>query len=243
MHILLCDDQQSLDKLDPILSISGYTTIKCEDGISALREFLISEPELVITNLRLQYMDGLELTRRIGERSAAPIIGLSDTNDVEAKIEAFNAGVTDFLLKPVYEKELLGRVDACLLRLGKNVKPMTKYEADLLEIDFIKREVKVTGQKVDLTRTEYNLLSLLVKRNSQALSLEFLLANVWGREYDTFDLVKWHISNLRKKIRKISKDQNPIVTVRGYGYIYDSSLISAAPGSYDVMSGYRNKAS
>ena len=243
MHILLCDDQQSLDKLDPILSISGYTTIKCEDGISALREFLISEPELVITNLRLQYMDRLELTRRIRERSDAPIIGLSDTNDVEAKIEAFNAGVTDFLLKPVYEKELLGRVDACLLRLGKNVKPMTKYEDDLLEIDFIKREVKVTGQKVDLTRTEYNLLSLLVKRNSQALSLEFLLANVWGREYDTFDLVKWHISNLRKKIRKISKDQNPIVTVRGYGYIYDSSLISAAPGSYDVMSGYRNKAS
>ena len=243
MHILLCDDQQSLDKLDPILSISGYTTIKCEDGISALREFLISEPELVITNLRLQYMDGLELTRRIRERSDAPIIGLSDTNDVEAKIEAFNAGVTDFLLKPVYEKELLGRVDACLLRLGKNVKPMTKYEDDLLEIDFIKREVKVTGQKVDLTRTEYSLLSLLVKRNSQALSLEFLLANVWGREYDTFVLVKWHISNLRKKIRKISKDQNPIVTGRGYGYIYDSSLISAAPGSYDVMSGYRNKAS
>ena len=166
MHILLCDDQQSLDKLDPILSISGYTTIKCEDGISALREFLISEPELVITNLRLQYMDGLELTRRIRERSDAPIIGLSDTNDVEAKIEAFNAGVTDFLLKPVYEKELLGRVDACLLRLGKNVKPMTKYEDDLLEIDLIKREVKVTGQKVDLTRTEYNLLSLLIKRNS-----------------------------------------------------------------------------
>ena len=243
MHILLCDDQQSLEKLDPVLTISGYSVLKSEDGISALREFLISEPELVITNLKLQYMDGLELTRRIRERSDAPIIGLSDTNDVDAKIEAFNAGVTDFLLKPVYEKELLGRVDACLLRLGKNVKPMSKYEDDLLLIDFVKREVKIKNSKIDLTRTEYNLLSLLVKRNSQALSLEFLLANVWGREYDTFDLVKWHISNLRKKIRKLSGDQNPIVTVRGYGYIYDSSEISTPKNSYDVMSGYRNKAS
>tara|TARA_A100001037_G_C15152655_1_gene640555 strand:- start:2679 stop:3410 length:732 start_codon:yes stop_codon:yes gene_type:complete len=243
MHILLCDDQQSLEKLDPVLTISGYSVLKSEDGISALREFLISEPELVITNLKLQYMDGLELTRRIRERSDAPIIGLSDTNDVDAKIEAFNAGVTDFLLKPVYEKELLGRVDACLLRLGKNVKPMSKYEDDLLLMDFVKREVKIKNSKIDLTRTEYNLLSLLVKRNSQALSLEFLLANVWGREYDTFDLVKWHISNLRKKIRKLSGDQNPIVTVRGYGYIYDSSEISTPKNSYDVMSGYRNKAS
>lgn len=243
MHILLCDDQQSLDKIDPILTISGYSTIKCEDGISALREFLISEPELVITNVKLQYMDGLELTRRIRERSDAPIIGLSDSNDVDGKIDAFNAGVTDFLLKPVYEKELLGRVDACLLRLGKNVKPITKYDDDLLGIDFVKREVKVKNQKIELTRTEYNLLSLLVKRNSQALSLEFLLANVWGREYDTFDLVKWHISNLRKKIRKINRDQNPIVTVRGYGYIYDSSLTSSPSISYDVMSGYRNRAS
>ncbi|HCG91655.1 MAG TPA: hypothetical protein DEZ08_07465 [Dehalococcoidia bacterium] len=241
MHILLCDDKDSIENINNILSIAGYITSGSSDGITAIRDFLVNEPDLVITNLKLLYLDGFELIRRIRERSEVPIIALSDNNSVEEKVTAFNSGVTDFLAKPVYEQELLGRVDSCLMRVGKNVTPATKYNDDLIDIDFVKREVKVSGKKCDLTRTEYNLLSLLIKRKSQALSLEFLLANIWGREYDTFDLVKWHVSNLRKKIRLLSDGQTPIVTVRGFGYLYDTSALKIR-AAYDVMAGYRNRA-
>jgi DNA-binding response OmpR family regulator len=92
-------------------------------------------------------------------------------------------------------------------------------------VDFTRREVFVDGESKDLTPIEYALLTLFVQRPGEALSLEYLLTNVWGRDYDTFDLVKWHISNLRKKLKNSSdqlsaEDSSPIVTVRGYGYRY-----------------------
>lgn len=92
-------------------------------------------------------------------------------------------------------------------------------------MDFSRREVYANGELKELTPIEYSLLSLFVRRPNEALSLEFLLTNVWGREYDTFDLVKWHISNLRKKLTdshsEFGKEEtSPIITVRGYGYRY-----------------------
>ena len=93
-------------------------------------------------------------------------------------------------------------------------------------VDHSRREVYVGGESKELTPIEYSLLSLLVQRPGEALSLEYLLTNVWGKEYDTFDLVKWHISNLRKKLTSgdsASDDDeatSPIITVRGYGYRY-----------------------
>ena len=94
------------------------------------------------------------------------------------------------------------------------------YSDSHLTVDFTRREVRVDGDGRELTPIEFALLSLFVQRPGDALSLEYLLSNVWGGEYDTFDLVKWHISNLRKKLRNPKGQPSPIMTVRGYGYRY-----------------------
>ena len=122
----------------------------------------------------------------------------------------------------------MARVEACLRRAQwpPAADDSSVYSDPLLMVDHSRREVYVGGEYRELTPIEYSLLSLLVQRPGEALSLEYLLTNVWGKEYDTFDLVKWHISNLRKKLTSRcaqadnDKAASPIITVRGYGYRY-----------------------
>jgi DNA-binding response OmpR family regulator len=128
--------------------------------------------------------------------------------------------------KPASYRELLVRVQACLRRSQwpqANVASKA-YSDAFLAVDFGRREVHVNGTVRELTPIEYALLTLLVQRAGEALSVEYLLSSVWGRDYDTFDLVKWHISNLRRKLHNGhgGEEDGPILTVRGYGYRYKS---------------------
>jgi two-component system KDP operon response regulator KdpE len=226
--ILLVDDEpQMVGFLERLFTDSGYGTVSALDGMTAVREFFTARPDIAIIDLLMPHMDGFELCRRIREISQIPTIVLTALEQVGEKVNAFNAGADDYVCKPVSGQELLARVDACLRRSQWPAAAETNsvYSDAHLTIDFARREVYVDGESKDLTPIEYSLLTLFVQRPGEALSLEYLLTNVWGREYDTFDLVKWHISNLRKKLKR-SKGHNgreglsPIVTVRGYGYRY-----------------------
>ncbi len=226
--ILLVDDDPSMLRfLQHLFTDGGFETVTASDGIGALREFFGSRPDVAIVDLLMPQMDGFELCRRIREISHIPIIVLTGLEQVGEKVNAFNAGADDYVTKPVSGRELLARVQACLRRSqwppSEDETPV--YSDSRVTVDFARREVYVDGNHLELTPTEYSLLSLFVQRPGEALSLEYLLTTVWGREYDTFDLVKWHISNLRRKIGGKQSTNGkgelvPIVTVRGYGYRY-----------------------
>jgi DNA-binding response OmpR family regulator len=225
--LLVDDDPPMLGFLESLFSDSGFKTICAIDGMMALREFFTARPDIAVIDLKMPDMDGFELCRRIREISHIPIIVLTGLEHVTEKVNAFNAGADDYVVKPVSGREILARVEACLRRAHwpPAAESSSVYTDSLLTVDFTRREVYVDGRSKDLTPIEYALLSLFVQRPGEALSLEYLLTNVWGREYDTFDLVKWHISNLRKKLKYGSdqdsdEESSPIVTVRGYGYRY-----------------------
>ena len=227
--LLLVDDEPSvLEFLEHLFGDAGYETITASDGVAGLREFFVLRPDLAIVDLMMPNMDGFELCRRIREISHIPLIVLTGLDQTGEKVQAFSAGADDYVTKPVSGRELVARVEACLRRAQwpPSADDSSVYSDPLLMVDHSRREVYVGGESRELTPIEYSLLSLLVQRPGEALSLEYLLTNVWGKEYDTFDLVKWHISNLRKKLTsgcaKADNDEtaSPIITVRGYGYRY-----------------------
>jgi DNA-binding response OmpR family regulator len=144
---------------------------------------------------------------------------------IDQKVKTFAAGADDYVTKPVSGRELVARVDACLRRAHwpSTEEVTANYSDPFLTVDFVRREVYVEGGRKDLTPIEYSLLSTFVKKPGEALSAEYLLANVWGREYDTLGLVKWHVSNLRKKLENSQGQFPPLSTIRGYGYRYERS--------------------
>lgn len=225
--MLVDDDPQIVGFLERLFTDSSFQTICAFDGISGLREFFTSRPDIAVIDLLMPNMDGFELSRRIREISHIPIIVLTGLEQVAEKVNAFNAGADDYVVKPVSARELLARVEACLRRAQWTpaAESSSLYTDSHLTIDFTRREVFIDGAIKELTSIEYALLTLFVQRPGEALSLDYLLSNVWGREYETFDLVKWHISNLRKKLKPASdqstgEESSPIITVRGYGYRY-----------------------
>ncbi|HEU0020597.1 MAG TPA: response regulator transcription factor [Dehalococcoidia bacterium] len=228
--LLVDDDPPMVSFLEHLFGDSGYQTLCAFDGLTALREFFTTRPDVAIIDLLMPHMDGFELCRRIREISHIPIIVLTGLEQIGEKVNAFNAGADDYLVKPVSGRELLARVEAFLRRVQwpQAAASTSLYTDPHLTVDFTRREVFVDGEIKELTPIEYALITLFVQRPGEALSLEYLLTNVWGREYETFDLVKWHISNLRKKLKAESdggenEDSSFIVTVRGYGYRYKTS--------------------
>lgn len=226
--ILLVDDEPLLvEFLERLFGDAGYHTAIASNGVTGLREFFSNPPDVAIIDLLMPHMDGFELCRRIREISHIPLIVLTGLDQVGAKVNAFDAGADHYVTKPVSGRELVARVEASLRRSQWPAATNNSliYADSEIRVDFSRREVYANGELKELTPIEYSLLSLFVRRPNEALSLEFLLTNVWGREYDTFDLVKWHISNLRKKLTdshgEFGKEEtSPIITVRGYGYRY-----------------------
>jgi DNA-binding response OmpR family regulator len=221
--LLVEDDPPLLALLDQLFRDAEYETVLASDGKAGLQQFFAHRPEVAVLDLGIPLMDGVELTRRIREVSHIPILVLTGALEIDDKVNAFTAGADDYVTKPASPRELLVRVQACLRRsqqMPADAAPSI-YADGYLTVDFGRREVHVNGVSRELTPIEYGLLSLLVQREGEALSVEYLLDSVWGRDYDTFDLVKWHISNLRRKLQNgHSTEEGPIRTVRGYGYIY-----------------------
>jgi OmpR family response regulator RpaB len=225
--ILLAEDDLSvLAYLDQLFSDAGHETVTASDGIMGLKQFFAARPDIAVIDMRMPQMDGVELCRRIREVSHIPVLMLTALDDINDKVNAFTAGADDYMTKPASSRELLARVHACLRRSQwpQTTAAATTYVDRYLSVDFGRREVHVNGTAQELTPIEYGLLCLLVQRAGEALSVEHLLCSVWGREYDTFDLVKWHISNLRRKLENGhgAEEEGPILTVRGYGYRYKS---------------------
>ena len=225
-RVLTVDDEPGvLDFLTHLFEEAGHQPVAACDGKSGLREVFNTQPDVAVVDVMMPDMDGVELCRRIREVSHIPVIALTAVDSIDQKVKLFAAGADDYVTKPVIGRELVARVEACLRRSHwpSTEEVTASYSDPFLTVDFVRREVYVDGELKDLTPIEYALLSTFVKNPGEALSAELLLTNVWGREYDTLGLVKWHVSNLRKKLENSQGQLSPLSTVRGYGYRYERS--------------------
>ena len=224
-RILVVDDAPDvLEALVITLNDSGFETLGAPDGRAALRAFYEFQPQLVVLDLVMPIMSGIEVCRQIRAMSDVPVVFLSGVEDTEQKVEAFRAGGDDFVVKGGSFTELQARIEANLRRaVSSTPTPINdRFEDGFLNINFITSEVTVNRVPVDLTPIEYRLLTELVIHIGTPVPPTDLLERVWGPDYETENLVKWHMSRLRKKLGDNDPTMKLIVTRRGFGYVYNS---------------------
>jgi two-component system, OmpR family, response regulator MtrA len=213
------DDERIRSALRLGLEDEGYETVETADGEEALKEFAQGEPDVVLVDLMLPGMSGLDLCRELRKTSGVPIIVVtarSDTHDVVAGLEA---GADDYVTKPFVVKELTARIRSLRRRSASPVAPSERLAFCTVEIEPEAGIVRRGGAEVALTKTEFRLLCELAFHAGIVLSREQLLERIWG--YDYFGdarLVDAHIRRLRTKVEEDPADPRLVVTVRGLGY-------------------------
>ena len=224
-RILLVDDEQSIQTLLSFpLRKDGYDVVQATDGREALDRFAEQSFDLVVLDVMLPQLDGLEVCRRLRARSAVPIIMLTAKSEEIDKVVGLELGADDYITKPFSMREFRSRVKAALRRADMSPAPGPEEEEpplefDGLEIDFAKRSVHARGDDVALTFVEFEILGALARNPGRVFTRDQLLARVWGdaayRDPRTIDV---HIRHLREKLERDAKDPEYIFTVRGVGY-------------------------
>ena len=222
-RILLVDDEQPIQTLLSFpLQRDGYEVVAASDGREALARFDEARPDLVILDLMLPKIDGLEVCRRIRSRSAVPIIMLTAKSEELDKVLGLELGADDYITKPFSVREFRSRVKAVLRRAAMaRTDPQDEepIEALDLKIDPGKRTVSVRGEFVAITYVEFEILTAMARSPGRVFTRDMLLTRVWGdsayRDPRTVDV---HIRHLREKLELDAKDPEYIFTVRGVGY-------------------------
>jgi two-component system, OmpR family, KDP operon response regulator KdpE len=219
LRILVVDDERAIRRyLRAALTAQGYSIIEAGTGDEALRAAALEHPDVVILDLGLPDLDGVEVTRQIREWSTLPIIILSVREQDHDKIAALDAGADDYLTKPFSTGELLARIRVALRRLARpEDEPVIQVRQ--LKIDLARRLVTVEDSEIALTPTEYDLLRLMALNSGKVLTHRQLLQKVWGHAYEEeLHLLRVNISNLRRKIEPNPTRPTFILTEAGVGY-------------------------
>jgi DNA-binding response OmpR family regulator len=222
-RILLVDDEQPVQKLLTYpLEKEGYEVVQAFDGQQALQAFERQQFDLVVLDIMLPHMDGLEVCKRMRAKSRVPIIMLTAKAEEIDKVIGLEIGADDYITKPFSMREFRSRVRAALRRA--EMVPASDLDEEPLErgdlrIDFAKRRTELRGEPVDLTYVEFEILAVLARSPGRVFSRELLLERVWGdssyRDPRTIDV---HIRHLREKIEPDPKNPEYLLTVRGVGY-------------------------
>jgi two-component system KDP operon response regulator KdpE len=215
--LVVDDEQQILRALRVILREAGFDVVPAATGEEALDLAALQRPDAAIIDLLLPDFDGVELARRLREWTDMPLIVLSAVGEEDAKVRALAAGADDYVTKPFGPRELVARLQANLRRIAPE-REEAEVRVDGLEVDLARRTVRVQGQEVHLTPTEFDLLRLLVRNRGRLMTHRDLLVSVWGPGYgDDTQVLRAHIANLR---RKIEPPEGPryIRTDPGVGY-------------------------
>jgi DNA-binding response OmpR family regulator len=222
-RILVVDDEQSVGTLLSYpLRKDGYDVVRAGDGREALARFHEQAFDLVVLDVMLPQIDGLEVCRRLRERSAVPIIMLSAKSEEIDKVLGLELGADDYITKPFSMREFRSRVKAALRRAEMRAPseddepPLTTGE---LRVDFAKRSVRVRGEEVKTTFVEFEIVSALARAPGRVFTRDMLLSQIWGdsayRDPRTIDV---HIRHLREKLERDPKQPEYLFTVRGVGY-------------------------
>jgi len=223
-RILVVDDESQIARvLRRSLAARGYEVQVASEGEEALEIFNAWAPDLVITDLSMPNMGGLELCRRVRATSQTPIIVLSVKGEERAKVEALDAGADDYVTKPFGMDELLARVRAALRRApGADGSEVKEIEAGDFHVDPEARIVTVRGGEVHLTPKEYELLVYLIRHSGKVLTHRALLGAVWGGDYvEQTEYLRVFIGQLRKKIEADSAKPRYILTEPWVGYRFN----------------------
>ena len=219
LTVLIVDDEQSIRRfLRVSLESQKYAIFEASTGQDALAKVVSEKPDIVVLDLGLPDMDGVDITRLIRQWTQIPIIILSVRNSEKDKIAALDAGADDYLSKPFSVGELLARLRVASRRLSQpGNEPV--FILDNLKVDLSKRSVTIEHRNIQLTPTEYDILKVLVVHAGRVLTHQHLLREVWGAEYaDELHMLHVNISNLRRKIEPDPSRPRFIVTEPGVGY-------------------------
>ncbi|PKN94176.1 MAG: DNA-binding response regulator [Chloroflexi bacterium HGW-Chloroflexi-6] len=223
--VLVIDDEKSLRDFVRInLEVRGYNVTVASNGADGLSIFQSQHIDLVILDIMMPNMDGLEATRRIRQISVVPIIILTALGEESDKVRAFDLGADDYLTKPFGIGELLSRVKAVLRRARWSEAQPEQESLSYRGIiaDLVRHKVTVDEKEIDLTPTEFNLLVYLMRNTGKTLSHRAILQNVWGPEYgEEAEYLRVYMGKLRQKIEKDPLQPIYIQTERGIGYRFE----------------------
>lgn len=230
MKILVVDDEQAVrESLRRSLRFNGYEVLTANDGLEAVETVRTENPELLILDVMMPNMDGLEVCRTLrSEGWDRPILVLTARDGVSDRVTGLDAGADDYLPKPFALEELLARVRSLVRRasadsIAAEAPVESKLSFEDLELDADTREVRRGGRAISLTRTEFALLQLLMENPRKVLSRSKILEEVWGYDFPTSgNALEVYIGYLRKKTEG-EGDARLIHTVRGVGYVLRES--------------------
>jgi two-component system, OmpR family, alkaline phosphatase synthesis response regulator PhoP len=225
IKILVVDDEQSIRGLvSAYLRQEGYEVFEAADGASALKSVRIIHPDLIVLDIMLPGMDGLEVLTQIRHESEVYVILLTAKTEELDKIVGLSVGADDYITKPFSPRELVARVKAALrrIRAAGRVNAQASYEFNRLRMDVDSRKIWLDGAPLELTTTEFDLLITLAENRGRVLSREQLLENVWGTNfYGETRVIDVHIGNIRQKL-----GEDLIATIRGVGYRLDDEVVT-----------------
>lgn len=221
VRILVVEDEESLaDTVRYNLEREGYAVAVAADGRKALERFRAEGPSLVILDLMLPEMSGLDVCRQIRQISNVPIIMVTAKDSEADKVSGLELGADDYVTKPFSVRELVSRVRAHLRRAGMHAaQPEDVLNGGPVSLDVARHEVLVRGQSVGFPPKEFELLEAFLRRPGRLLTRDFLIEEVWGAGYfgdtKTLDV---HVKRLRKKVEQDPHQPKHLLTVRGLGY-------------------------
>jgi DNA-binding response OmpR family regulator len=233
--ILVVDDEAEIVRLvRAYLERAGFAVVTAREGREALTVFRYERPDLVVLDLNLPELDGLEVCRAIRRDSAIPIIMLTARLEETDRLIGLELGADDYVVKPFSPREIVARVRAVLRRVaGTPLRPEVVSAAGVV-LDLTRRMASLNGQPLDLTSMEFDLLTLLVEHPGQVFTRLQLLDHTQGTTYDGYErTIDVHIKNLRKKLGDDSQNPHFIETVRSVGYRFCQS-VEVAPHSEET---------
>ena len=221
-RVLVVDDEPQITRvLRTVLSSQGYQVRTAAEGEAALANFAEWRPELVITDLYMPHMDGIELCRRIRALSTVPIIVLSVKGEEKSKVEALDSGADDYVTKPFGIEELLARVRAALRRGGGDA-DVASFDAGDFRVDLESRRVHARGQEVRLTPKEFDLFVYMARHPNRVITHRTLLEAVWGEaSQEQPEYLRVFMGQLRKKLEPDPANPRYLVTEPWVGYRFN----------------------
>jgi two-component system KDP operon response regulator KdpE len=218
VRILIVDDERPIRKFLRASLGGQFNVFEATTGEEALAATAAHRPDVIILDLGLPDLDGIEVTRRLREWTQIPIIVVSVREQEIDKIAALDAGADDYLTKPFGAGELMARIRAALRRAAQvDTEPI--FKSGCLLVDLNRREVQMDGKSISLTPTEYDLLRILIKSAGKVITHDQLLRAVWGTAYESeTHMLQVNISNLRRKLEPDPVRPSYIITEPGVGY-------------------------
>lgn len=225
---LIVEDDKSVSQLIRLyLAQAGYKVLAAEDGLTGLRMALEESPDIVLLDLNLPGMDGIEVCRNVRMESEVPIIMVTARVEEDDRLTGLDLGADDYVSKPFSPRELVARVNAVLRRTSKAVEKRetsgSHVQAGDVVIDLDRRSASVLGSEIELTPTEFRLLAYFIEGQGRTVSRDQIIENVFGYDFSGYDrTVDTHVSNLRKKLEIANPDKQHLKTMYGVGYRFDA---------------------